>query len=128
MVARNGSVVQIFLSSGIYLVLVLKLGLVKGVEQVLVIVLQDDIALIKAEPSLQSVVAKVFLPVSREFVNVLPQGQRFVGLDDDRGDAVDGEIILVHAQVKVVHQVQFGHLVILIHCGGGGGTKEPLIS
>lgn len=128
MVARNGSVVQIFLSSGIYLVLVLKLGLVKGVEQVLVIVLQDDIALIEAEPSLQSVVAKVFLPVSREFVNVLPQGQRFVGLDDDRGDAVDGEIILVHAQVKVVHQVQFGHLVILIHCRGGGGTKEPLFS
>ena len=63
--------------------------------------------------------AKVFLSVLRESVHVLPQGQRLVGLHDDRDDAVDGQVLgLVHAQVKVVHQVQFGHLVVLGHWVG----------
>lgn len=99
-----------------HLVLVLELGLVERLERILVVLAENGLAAVHTDAPLQAIMAKVFLPIARKLVDVLPQGQRHVRLDDDGGDAVDGQVLrLVHAQVVVVHDVQLGHLVILGH-------------
>lgn len=103
--------------SPFYLVLVLEFGLVECLQVLLVQLAEYAITLIHANSSLQAIMTKVFLPVSRKLLDVVPQRKRAVGLYYHRSDAVDGQVIrLVQAQVVVVHQVQLGHLVIRGHC------------